>query len=212
MKQEAITGGTDTSSLTVDWAISELLKHPHMLGKAWAELDAVVGKERWVEDRDMDRLVYLDAIIKETLRLHPAGPILTPHFSRENCKINGYDIQSGTRVLVNVWSIMRDPTTWDSPEEFLPERFFGLSVDIKGQDFNFLPFGAGRRLCPAYNLGMKNVQLVLANLLHGFHLKLPGKMTPEELEMDEICGLNTRRNAPLMVMVEPRLPSHLYIS
>ncbi|KAG6665045.1 trimethyltridecatetraene synthase-like [Carya illinoinensis] len=208
--QDLIAGGTESSAVTVEWALSELLRKPEIFNKATEELDRVIGKERWVEENDIVNLPYIEAIIKETMRLHPVAPMLVPRLSREDCKIGGYDILKGTRVLVNVWTIGRDPAIWENPDEFLPERFIGKSIDVKGHDFELLPFGAGRRMCPGYSLGLKVIQSSLANLLHGFTWKLPGDMKKEDLDMEEIFGLSTPRKIPLVTVVEPRLPPYVY--
>ena len=193
--------------MTVEWALSELLKKPEVLAKATEELDRVVGRGRWVTEKDMPNLPYVDAIVKETMRLHPVAPMLVPRLSREDTSINGYDIPAGTRVLVMVWSIGRDPELWEAPEEFMPERFLGSRLDVKGQDYELLPFGSGRRMCPGYSLGLKVIQVSLANLLHGFTWRLPDGV---ELSMEEIFGLSTPRKYPLEAVVEPKLPAHLY--
>ncbi|XP_038985407.1 trimethyltridecatetraene synthase-like [Phoenix dactylifera] len=208
--QDLLAGGTESSAMTVEWAISELLKHPILLEKATEELDRVIGRDRWVEEKDMRKLPYIEAIMKETMRMHPVAPILPPRLAREDCTVAGYDIPAGTRVLVNMWTIARDPAIWDAPDEFRPERFIGSSVDIKGQDFELLPFGSGRRMCPGYALGLKVIQVSLANLLHGFAWKLPEGVKVEELSMEEIYGLSTPRKVPLEAVIEPKLPAHLY--
>jgi cytochrome P450 len=194
----------------VEWAISELLKKPEVIAKATEELDRVIGRGRWVTEKDMPSLPYVDAIVKETMRLHPVAPLLVPRLAREDTTVAGYDIPTGTRVLVSVWSIGRDPELWDAPEEFMPERFLGSKLDVKGQDYELLPFGSGRRMCPGYSLGLKVIQVSLANLLHGFTWSLPGGMTKEELSMEEIFGLSTPRKFPLEAVVEPKLPAHIY--
>ncbi|KAJ8774005.1 hypothetical protein K2173_009436 [Erythroxylum novogranatense] len=208
--QDLIAGGTESSAVTVEWAISELLKKPEIFEKATEELDRVIGRERWVEEKDIVNLPFIDAIGKETMRLHPVAPMLVPRMSREDIQIAGYDVQKGTRVLVNVWTIGRDPNLWENPDEFCPERFIGKAIDVKGHDFELLPFGAGRRMCPGYSLGLKVIQTSLANLLHGFTWKLPGDMKKEDLNMEEIFGLSTPRKIPLAAVPEPRLPLHLY--
>jgi cytochrome P450 len=205
--QDLIAGGTESSAVTVEWALSELLKKPEVFAKATEELDRVVGRSRWVTEKDIPSLPYVDAIVKETMRLHPVAPMLVPRLSREDTSIGGYDIPAGTRVLVSVWSIGRDPELWDAPEEFMPERFIGSRLDVKGQDYELLPFGSGRRMCPGYSLGLKVIQVSLANLLHGFEWKLPDGV---ELNMEEIFGLSTPRKFPLEAVVEPKLPAHLY--
>ncbi|CAI0473190.1 unnamed protein product [Linum tenue] len=207
---DMIAGGTESSAVTVEWAISELLKHPKIFTKAAEELDRVVGKDRWVEENDIPNLPYINAIVKETMRLHPVAPLLVPRMAREDVELSGYHIAKGTRVFVNVWTIGRDPNIWDAPEEFWPERFIGKDIDVKGHDFELLPFGAGRRMCPGYPLGIKVIQVSLANLLHGFKWELPSGMKREELNMDEIFGLSTPRKFPLVAVAHPRLPLHLY--
>ncbi|PUZ51768.1 hypothetical protein GQ55_6G216100 [Panicum hallii var. hallii] len=209
--QDLIAGGTESSSVTVEWAISELLRKPAIFAAATEELDRVVGRGRWVAEHDLPRLPYLEAVVKETMRVHPIVPLLIPRVAREDAAVGGYDIPRGTRVLVNMWTIGRDPALWDAPEEFAPERFVGSKVDVKGQDFELLPFGSGRRMCPGYNLGLKVIQLTLANLLHGFSWRLPDGMAREELSMDEVFGLSTTRKVPLEVVVEPKLPVELYV-
>ncbi|GLT56028.1 hypothetical protein SLA2020_291010 [Shorea laevis] len=208
--QDLIAGGTESSAVTVEWAISELLKKPEIFKKATEELDRVIGRDRWVEEKDIVNLPCIDSIVKETMRLHPVAPMLVPRMSREDCQIDGYDIVKGTRVLVNVWTIGRDPTLWENPDEFCPDRFIGKDIDVKGTDYELLPFGAGRRMCPGYALGLKVIQSSLANLLHGFTWKLPGNMKNEDLNMEEIFGLSTPKKIPLEAVVEPRLSPHLY--
>nr|BAL46504.1 cytochrome P450 monooxygenase [Diospyros kaki] len=208
--QDPITGGTDTSEVTVEWAISELMKHPFIREKAVEELDRVVGRGRWVEEEDIPQLPYLNAIVKETMRLHPVATLLPPHLSIEDCSVAGYDIAKGTTLFVNVWSIGRDPRCWDEPLLFRPERFLGEKIDVKGHHFELLPFGSGQRMCPAYRLGMKMIQSTLANLLHGFDCRLPGGVKPEEVDMEEEYGLTTHRKIPIAVVMEPRFPDHMY--
>ena len=208
--QDLIAGGTESSAVTVELAISELLKKPEVIAKATEELDRVIGRGRWVTEKDIPQLPYVDAIVKETMRLHPVAPLLVPRLAREDATVAGYDIPAGTRVLVSVWSIGRDPALWDAPEEFMPERFLGSKLDVKGQDYELLPFGSGRRMCPGYSLGLKVIQVSLANLLHGFTWCLPNDMTKEELSVEEIFGLSTPRKFPVEAVVVPKLPAQLY--
>ncbi|CAL5375525.1 unnamed protein product [Camellia sinensis] len=191
--QDLIAGGTDTSAITLEWAMSELLKKPDLINKATKELDRVIGRERWVEEKDFPQLPYLDAIVKETMRLHPVVVLLVPHLAVEDCNVAGYDIRKGTRVFINTWSMGRDPTIWDAPEEFCPERFLGKEIDVRGQSFELLPFGSGRRMCPGYSLGLKMIRSSLANMLHGFNWKLPDNLKTEDLGMEEVFGLTTLR-------------------
>ncbi|CAO2034693.1 unnamed protein product [Urochloa humidicola] len=208
--QDLISGGTEGGTATVDWAMSELLRKPTVLATATEELDRVVGRGRWVAEEDLPRLPFLQAIVKETMRLHPVSPLLSPRVAREDASIAGYDIPRGTLVHVNVWAIGRDPAVWDAPDEFVPERFIGSEVDVVGQDLELLPFGSGRRMCPGYSLGLKMVQLSLANMLHDFTWRLPEGMKEEDITMEEVFGLTTARKFPLEVLVRPRLPAQLY--
>ncbi|KAI7746132.1 hypothetical protein M8C21_032311, partial [Ambrosia artemisiifolia] len=208
--QDMLAGGTESSASTVEWAISEMLIKPDIFQKATEELDRIIGKNRWVQEKDMPNLPYIKAIAIEAMRLHPVAPMLVPRRAREDCKVAGYDISEGTRVFVSVWTIMRDPKLWDNPEDFCPERFIGKEVDIKGHDFKLLPFGAGRRMCPGYSLGLKVVEGTLANLLHGFNWKLPNTMTIDDLNMEEIFGLSTPKKIPLIAVAQPRLPLEMY--
>nr|POE75380.1 cytochrome p450 71a1 [Quercus suber] len=210
LTQDLIAGGTDTSATVIEWAMSELVKQPHLIKKATEELDRVIGRERWVEEKDIPQLPYIDAIMKETMRKHPVAGLLVPHLAIQDCDVAGYKIRKGTRVFINTWSIGRDPSIWDAPEEFRPERFLGKDIDVKGQNFELLPFGSGRRMCPGYSLGRKVVSSTLANMLHGFNWKLPDNMKCEELSMDEVYGLTTCRKFPLVAVMEPRLSLHLY--
>ena len=192
--------------------MSELLKSPETIQKATEELDRAIGRDRWVEEKDIVSLPYLQAIVKETMRLHPVAPLLAPRVAREDCKVAGYDILKNTRVMVNVWAIGRDPTIWDKPNEFRPERFIGKEIDVKGHDFQLLPFGSGRRMCIGYGLALKVVQSTVSNLLHGFEWKLPGDMKNEDLNMEDRFGLTMSRKVPLLVVPsKPRLPLHLYL-
>ncbi|XP_071711037.1 trimethyltridecatetraene synthase-like [Rutidosis leptorrhynchoides] len=208
--QDLLAGGTESSTITVEWAIAQLLKKPEIFKKATNELDRVIGRDRWVEETDMVNLPYINAIVKETMRLHPVAPMLPPRRTREDCKVAGYDIPKDTLVLVSVWTIGRDSELWDNPEDFCPERFIGKEIDIKGNDFELLPFGAGRRMCPGYSLGIKVIESSLANLIHGFNWKLPGNMNEKDLEMEEIYGLSTPKKIPLVTIAQPRLQFEMY--
>ena len=163
-----------------------------------------------MEEKDIPQLPYIDAIVKETMRLHPVVVFLAPHHAIQDCRVAGYDIRKGTPVLINTWRIGRDPKLWDSPEEFRPERFQENPIDVRGQSFELLLFGSGRRMRPGYDLDLKMILTSLANMLHGFHWKLPGDMKTEDLGMEEVFGLATPRKVPLVAVMEPRLPTHLY--
>lgn len=205
-----LAGGTETSTTTLEWSMTELMRHPEILKQATEELDRVIGRDRCLTEEDIASLPFLRCIVLETLRMYPVAPLLMPHLATEDCKVDGYDIVKGTRILVNIWSIGRDPTLWDAPDQFKPERFSGREVDIKGQNFVLLPFGSGRRMCPALGLGLKLLEFGVANLLHGFTWKLPNQMEPEDIDMDGVFGLTVPKKIPLVIVPQPRLPPHLY--
>lgn len=212
--QNMFTAGTDTSSSTVEWALAELIRHPQMLARVQKELDKFVGRDRLVTESDLPNLAYLQAVVKETFRLHPSTPLSLPRMAAESCEINGYHIPKGSTLLVNVWAISRDPDEWADPLEFRPERFLPggekPNVDIRGNDFEVIPFGAGRRICAGMSLGLRMVHLMTATLVHAFDWALPDGLTAEKLNMDEAYGLTLQRAAPLMVHPRTRLASHAY--
>nr|CAB3452009.1 unnamed protein product [Digitaria exilis] len=205
-----LVGLPDTTSVTVEWAMAELLRRPDALAKVTEELDRVIGGDRHVTEGDIASLPYLEAVVKETMRLHPVSPLLSPRLSREDVATGGgHDIPAGTLVFVNVWAIGRDPAVWgEDAAVFRPERFAGSRVDVKGQDLELLPFGSGRRMCPGVSLGLRMVQVILASLLHAYTWRLPAGV--EELNMEERYGLSMPRLVPLEAVPEPRLPAHLY--
>jgi cytochrome P450 len=169
--------------------MSEMMRNPRVLMKAQAQIrQAFKGKTK-IQDNDIQDLSYLKSVIKETLRLHPPAALLMPRECREACEIDGYDIPVKTQVFVNAWAIGRDPAYWHDAESFIPERFDNSSIDYKGtNNFEFIPFGAGRRMCPGISFGLVNTELPLAQLLYHFDWKLPGKMKPEDLDMTEAFG------------------------
>ncbi|KDP31334.1 hypothetical protein JCGZ_11710 [Jatropha curcas] len=203
------TAGTDTSSSTVEWAIAELIRHPNILAQVRQELDMVVGQDRLVTELDLPQLTYLQAVVKETFRLHPSTPLSLPRIAAESCEINGYHIPKGSTLLVNVWAIARDPEEWVEPLVFRPERFLAggekANVDVRGNDFELIPFGAGRRICAGMSLGLRMVQLLTATLVHAFEWELADGLLPEKLNMEEAYGLTLQRAVPLMVHPKPRL-------
>nr|BAM28972.1 flavonoid 3'-hydroxylase [Lilium hybrid division I] len=208
------TAGTDTTSSTVEWALAELIRHPQLLHQAQKELDTVVGHDRLVSESDLPHLPFLSAIIKETFRLHPSTPLSLPRMASESCTINGYHIPKNATLLVNVWAIARDPAVWAAPVEFKPDRFMpggdGVHLDVKGSDFEMIPFGAGRRICAGMSLGLRMVTFMTATLVHGFDWKLPNGVVAEKLDMEEAYGLTLQRAVPLMVLPVPRLAKQAY--
>ncbi|GMY11273.1 cytochrome P450 71AU50-like [Fagus crenata] len=202
---DMLAASMDTSATAIDWILTELIKHPRIMKKVQKELENMVGLERMVEESDLDSLEYLDMVVKETMRLHPVAPLLIPHEAMEDCTINGYHIPRKSRILINVWAIGRDPSVWHEPEKFFPERFVGTNIDLRGHDFQLIPFGSGRRSCPGLQLGLTVVQLVVAQLVHCFDWELPNDMLPTELDMTEEFGLTTPRAQHLLVVPTYRL-------
>lgn len=178
------------------------------------ELDSVVGRDRFVSESDLPQLVYLQALIKENFRLHPSTPLSLPRIAEESCDINGYHIPKGSTLLVNVWAISRDPDQWVDPLEFRPDRFLPggekPNVDVKGNDFELIPFGAGRRICAGMSLGIRMVQLLTATLIHAFDFDLANGISPQKLNMEEAYGLTLQRAEPLILHPKPRLAHHVY--
>jgi cytochrome P450 len=199
-----LVGSMDTSATVIEWALSELMKNPQVMKKLQKELEDVVGLERMVEESDLDGLKYLDMVLKETFRLHPI-PLLLPHEAMEDCTVNGFHIPQKSRVIVNIWAIGRDPCVWNDAEKFFPERFVGSNIDVRGQDFQLIPFGSGRRGCPGMQLGLTVVRLVVAQLVHCFDWELPNNMLPNELDMSEEFGLTTPRAKHLLAIPTYRL-------
>ncbi|GJN05390.1 hypothetical protein PR202_ga23011 [Eleusine coracana subsp. coracana] len=207
---DMIAAGTDTTAVTVEWALSELLKNPMSFAKATEELDRVVGRDPLPTEKDAISLPFIQAVMKESMRLHPATPLLSPRRCHKDASIGSYRIPAGTCVAINAWAIGRDPAVWEAPEEFRPERFMESKVDVKGQDFDLLPFGSGRRMCPGMGLALKMAPLTLAYLLHAFAWRLPDGVVAEEVDMEERLRFTMPRNVPLEAVGEPKLPAHLY--
>ncbi|KAJ9564718.1 hypothetical protein OSB04_000684 [Centaurea solstitialis] len=192
--------GTDTSSSTIEWAISELIRCPRAMSKLQAKLRETVKEKERIEEKDIQDLMYLKNVIKETLRLHPPAPLLIPRACREPCVINGYNIACNTNLLVNVFAIQRDPEHWKDPESFIPERFDNNPINIMGSESEYLPFGGGRRKCPGATMGLANVELPLANLLYYFDWKLPNGVSHDELDMTELFGAAVQRKTKLVLV------------
>ncbi|KAF7849469.1 hypothetical protein BT93_L0763 [Corymbia citriodora subsp. variegata] len=192
-----ILAGTDTSAVTLEWAMSELLNHPHALKKAAQELDIVIGEQQLIDEADTSKLPYLQNIISETLRLHPAAPLLVPHMSSEDCSIGGYNVPRHTTVLVNAWTIHRDPKLWDDPMSFRPERFENGEVG----PYKLLPFGRGRRACPGVGLAHRVLSLALGSLVQCFEWK---RVSQESVDMAEGRGATMPKVVPLEAICKPR--------
>ncbi|KAJ4700821.1 Cytochrome P450 [Melia azedarach] len=197
---DIFSAGSETSSTTLEWAIAELLKNPRVMKEAQAEVRQVFDRKGNVEENRIHELKFLKAVVKETLRLHPAAPLLLPRESTESCEINGYEIPEKTRVMVNAWAIGRDPRHWNEAETFYPERFLDSSVDFRGTDFEYIPFGAGRRICPGIAFAVPNVELPLAQLLYHFNWMLPNGINQEDFDMTESFGITARRMKQLLLI------------
>ncbi|KAK3439868.1 hypothetical protein EUGRSUZ_B00208 [Eucalyptus grandis] len=202
--RDFFTGGTDTTFTVLDWAMTELVMKPKAMERAQVELRSVIGERKYVRETDLHQLPYLKAIVKEVFRLHPPAPMLVPRESMEDITIDGYCIPAKTRFFVNAWSIGHDPQSWVDPETFLPERFLDSTIDFKGQDFKLIPFGAGRRSCPAITFGNASIEIALAQLLHSFDWQLPPGVQPQDLDMDEAYGSTMHRIENLVVVGKPR--------
>ncbi|CAL0309746.1 unnamed protein product [Lupinus luteus] len=193
-------GGSETSATTVVWAMAEIIKNPRVMRKAQVEVREVFDKEGKPNERDLEKLKYLKSIVKETLRLHPPGTLLLPRECTQACEIKGYHIPLKSKVIVNAWAIGRDPKYWTNPETFYPERFSVSSFDYKGTNFEYIPFGAGRRICPGIAFGLINVEFPLALLLYHFDWKLSIGMKNEELDMTETFGSAVTRRDDLYLI------------
>ncbi|XP_038699605.1 cytochrome P450 71D10-like [Tripterygium wilfordii] len=194
---------SDTSSTTLEWAMSELIKIPRIMIKAQAEVRQVFDRKGYVDEAGLEDLEFLKLVIKETLRLHPPLPLLVQRLCRERYQILGYDIPIKAKVIVNAWAIGRDANYWIDGEKFCPERFVNSSIDYKGNNFEFIPFGAGRRMCPAMSFGIVTIELTLAKLLYYFDWKLPNNIKQEELDMTESFGVSVGRKNDLHVIPIP---------
>lgn len=204
-----VLDASDTTAIHLNWVMAILLNHRDVMKKVQEELDTKVGRNRWVEESDIKNLVYFQAVIKETLRLYPPAPLLVPHESVEDCIVQGYHIPKGTRLWVNTMKLQRDPKIWSNPDTFDPERFLTSQAgcDVRGQQYEFIPFGSGRRSCPGITYATQVTHLAIAHLLQGFDFSTPSN---EPLDMKEGLGMTMRKVNPIEVMITPRLPSVLY--
>lgn len=174
-----------------------MLRNPSVMAKARAELKTAVGSGRQMEEADTARLPYLRAVVKETMRIHPPGPFLLPHKAEESVEVCGYVFPNDSKIMVNVWAIGRDENVWEDPESFRPERFLNGEVDFKGQHFELIPFGSGRRICPGLPLAYRIVHLMLGSLINSFEWKLPVGMEPSGVDLTERFGVTVTMAVPL---------------
>ncbi|CAN4090775.1 unnamed protein product [Withania somnifera] len=201
--KDLFAAGTDTTTSTLEWAMTELLKQPEITKKAQAELEHIIGKGKQIKEVDVSRLPYLQCIIKETLRMHPPAPFLIPRRMKQDVELYDYIIPKGSQVLVNVWAIGRDSTSWEDPLMFRPERFWGLDLDMRGQDFELIPFGAGRRICPGLPLAFRMIPVMLGSLLNTFNWKLEEDIGLNEIDMEEKFGITLAKSHPLRAIPSP---------
>ncbi|KAK2663613.1 hypothetical protein Ddye_002187 [Dipteronia dyeriana] len=192
--------GTDTSSATLAWTMTQLVRNPSAMKRAQNEVREIVKGKDKVEEDDLSKLMYLKLVLKEALRLHPPAPLLVPRETTQDCRVGDYTIPSKTRVIINAKAIATDPKHWENPHEFRPERFLNSSIDFKGQHFELIPFGVGRRGCPGMNFALQLVELALANLLYCFDWKLPAGMRSEDLDMEEAFGLTIHKKTHLCLV------------
>ncbi|KAM0853348.1 hypothetical protein ACQ4PT_051139 [Festuca glaucescens] len=208
---DLFAAGMETSTTTLQWAMAEMMRNPKVLGRAQAEVRATLAGQSRVPEKALPELRYMQLVIKETLRLHMAAPLLLPRECQESCRVLGYDVPKGAMVLVNAWAIARDTENWGpDAEEFRPERFEEASdsaeVNFKGQHFQFLPFGAGRRSCPGMMFSLATMELALASLLFHFDWELPEGTIPAELDMTEKFGITARKKTDLLLHARLRVP------
>ncbi|KAK9220403.1 hypothetical protein WN943_009054 [Citrus x changshan-huyou] len=206
IKADVLIAGTDTSAATLIWALTYLMKNCRVMKKVQEEIRSLIRNKDFVDEDDVEKLSYLRAVVKETLRMQPVAPLLIPRETTEKCKIDRYEIPQKTRVFVNAWAIGRDPETWENPNEFYPERFIDSPIDFKGQHFELIPFGAGRRICPGIQMGIATVDLALANLLYKFDWEMPFGMHNDDLDFDALPGLAVHKKNPLCLV--PRYHYH----
>ncbi|KAJ0969475.1 hypothetical protein J5N97_022352 [Dioscorea zingiberensis] len=194
--------GTDTTYATLEWAMAELIKNPNVMKMLQDEVKRIASGKSMVNEHDLGEMHYLRAVIKETLRLHPPVPMLLPRESMDSCQLEGYEIPKKTRVIINYWAITRDPNVWEKPDEFIPERFLNNPIDFKGQDYEYIPFGSGRRICPGMQFAVSTIELTLANLVYRFDWLLPDTLVGK-LNMAEAPGLTIKMMNNLHLVAKP---------
>ncbi|GLT40275.1 hypothetical protein SLA2020_144230 [Shorea laevis] len=197
---DVFSAGTDTTYSSLEWAMTELLRHPNVMKQLQKEVREIAGEKSDIKEKDLEKMHYLKAVIKETLRLHPPFPLLLPRESAQDVEVMGYNIAAGTWVIVNAWAIGRDPMSWEQPEEFIPERFLNSSIDFKGHDFQLIPFGSGRRGCPGILFATTINELFLANLVHKFDWTLPSGVKEKDIDMSKSISLTVHRKFPLIAI------------
>lgn len=199
-----VVAGIDTITSTIEFAMAELMNNPQVLTKVQQELNAILSKDNTVEEYHIHKLPYLNAVMKETLRLHPIIPLLLPRSPSKICTIAGYTIPKGAWVFFNLWAIQRDPSIWENPLEFRPERFLDTNLDFSGKDLNYFPFGSGRRICLGIAMAERMILYSLASLIHSFDWKMP---QGEKIDLSEKFMFVLKKRKSLIVIPTPRLPN-----
>ncbi|XP_023750119.1 cytochrome P450 76T24 [Lactuca sativa] len=198
---DILIAGTDTTSNTLEWAMAELIHNPEKMKTARAEIIRLMQNNNGnIQEMHISQLPYLQAVIKEILRLHPPAPVLLPHQAIQDVEVKGFIVPKNALILCNIWAMGRDPNIWYDPERFMPERFMEVNIDYKGQDYEFIPFGAGRRICPGLNFAHRMLHLMLASLIQKFEWKLEGNIRAQDMDMEEKFGLTLPRKVPLVVI------------
>uniref|UniRef100_A0AAT9UTD8 Cytochrome P450 CYP736A n=1 Tax=Angelica decursiva TaxID=52491 RepID=A0AAT9UTD8_9APIA len=202
---DIIFGSVGTAQTAIEWIMTELIRHKRVMKLVQEEIRNVMGNCEFVQESHLSKLNYLHMVVKESMRLHPVVPLLIPHESMEDIVVDGYYIPKKSRIIINGWGLGRDPKIWsENVEKFFPERFIGSDIDLRGQNFQLIPFGSGRRGCPGMHLGLANVKLVVAQLVNSFDWELPFGMSPDALNMDETLGLTSPRAQHLLVIPKIR--------
>ncbi|XP_019196628.1 PREDICTED: cytochrome P450 83B1-like [Ipomoea nil] len=194
-------GGSDTSAAVIVWVMTALMKEPRVKNIVQSEIRDRVGKKGRIDEEDIQELPYFKAVVKETMRLYPPVPLVERE-TLSKCTFEGYEIKPKMLIFVNSWAIARDPACWENPHEFYPERFLDNKVDYKGQDFEFIPFGAGRRICPGIALGIASAELALANLLYAFDWELPSWVKKEDIDTNVSSGITMHKKIPLCLVAK----------
>nr|ADO16183.1 cytochrome P450 mono-oxygenase [Artemisia annua] len=200
MLTDILVAGTDNSAATLVWAMTTLVKYPKAMKKAQEEVRKMVQNKDKVDEDDLPKLTYLKAVVKEVMRLYPAAPLLIPRVTMKDATLLDYKIKQNTLVYVNAMAIGRDPESWENPEEFSPERFLGSDIGFKGSDFELIPFGAGRRICPGISMGVNSVELFLANLIYSFDWGLPDGTKIEDIDSGVLPGLTMTNKKDLCLL------------
>lgn len=181
--------------------MAELIRNPKIMKTARLEVTKhMQNNNRNIQESDITRLPYLQAVIKETLRLHPPAPLLVPHEAIHDVDVHGYIVPKNAQILCNVWAMGRDQNIWSNPEMFMPERFLEVDIDYKGHDFEFIPFGTGRRSCPGLNFAHRILHIIIGSLIHKFDWKLDGHISALDMDMEEKFGLTLPKSVPLMAI------------